>query len=163
MELYFAAMAFYKCYPDFKSLVASEEGQPQPSLMFYLYKVFSFQLDQGLSKSDAVTEITAIRNNFWAFLYKVHAVTGQIDEFQTPFVSDEFWMPSYCPFHSSKFELIGLDAVPSFPQLPSTSHKLWMCRVLFSLHSRGVEMSALFWDVSSTAQAIPKASRMESI
>lgn len=114
MELYFAAMAFHGCFQDFKLLVASEVDQPQPSLISYLYKVFSFRLEQGLSKSDAVAEITMVRNNFRSFLYKVQAVTGKIDAFQTPFVSHKSFISMLCHI-PTEINFIGLDAIPSYP------------------------------------------------
>ncbi|KIK50006.1 hypothetical protein GYMLUDRAFT_253359, partial [Collybiopsis luxurians FD-317 M1] len=85
MEVYFIAMAFHDCFRDFKSLTGSEEGQALPSLIFYLYKVFSFWLERGLFKLDNVSDITTIRDQFQQFLYNVKAVTGPVGSYQTAF------------------------------------------------------------------------------
>ncbi|KAF5379616.1 hypothetical protein D9757_009228 [Collybiopsis confluens] len=85
VEVYFIAMAFYNCFRDFQSLVGSEEGHDRPSLIFYLCKFFGFRLQQGLSRNDAIGEISNIRDNFRKFLFSVQAVTGALDDYQTAF------------------------------------------------------------------------------
>ena len=86
MEVYFTAMAFYSCLPEFKSLAnCAMEEAPSP-LISYLYKVFDFRLQRGLSQPGSVSEISTIRDKFQQFLYTVKAVQGPEGSYQSAFV-----------------------------------------------------------------------------
>ena len=85
-------MAFYNAFDEFESLVLEEKSKPCPAPVYYLYLAFKFRLDQGLKKylgssHGEASEISNICDQLRKTLYTIKAVQGQIDNFQTAFVS----------------------------------------------------------------------------